>query len=407
MLVAAPRRADVEALRRYAADLGYDLGVLVAFSGEVEGWTESKANGFGESQTTDRFNTDDWQIMVVAEKFQTGFDQPKLAAMYVDKTLTGLAAVQALSRLNRIHSEKSATFVLDFVNDAEQIEEAFAVYHGKTVAPPSDPNLLFDTRSALDAFGVLDTGEMQRTAALLLGDDNHAQIHAALQTAVDRFGGLDEDDQEAFRTRWAGSCASTASCRWWCRSATPTSSATTGTGRALAALIRGRPPGQGIDLGAEVELTHLRHEITFEGSVELPGGEGEVATIYSGTGPLSDPEQERLSQIIAGINERFGTDWTDEDRLVFEAAAGDLVGDAEIQNQAANNDEATFRDHVFPERYLKALLSRRDRNSELIYDYLDSDELQAEVMDIFAAGVQRRAIVARQRTCPIGDLLGP
>ena len=175
----------------------------------------------------------------------------------------------------------------------------------------------------------------------------------------------------------------------------------------LAALIRNREHGQGIDLGSEVELTHLHHEITFEGSIELPGGEGEVTTISSGTGPVADPEHERLSQIIARINERFGTDWTDEDRLVFEAAAGDLVADIEIQNQAVNNDEATFRDHVFPERYLKALLSRRDRNSDLIFSYLDSDELQAEVMDIFAVEVQRRATVARQRTCPIGDLLGP
>ena len=396
-----------EALRRYAADLGYGLGVLVAFSGEVEGLTESKANGFGESQTAERFDTDEWQIMVVAEKFQTGFDQPKLVAMYVDKTLTGLAAVQALSRLNRIHPDKSGTFVLDFVNDAEAIREAFAVYHGKTVAPPSDPNLLFDTRRALDAFGVLDIGEMRRATALLVGEDNHAQVHAALQPAIDRFGGLGEDDQEAFRDA-LGRFVRVYS---FLSLVVPFRNADLERDyrycRALAALIRGRPPGQGIDLGAEVELTHLRHEITFEGSIELPGGEGEVTTIYSGTGPLTDPDQERLSQLIARINERFGTDWTDEDRLVFEAAAGDLVGDAEIQNQAANNDEATFRDHVFPERYQKALLSRRDRNSGLIYDYLDSAELQAEVMDIFAATVQRRAIVARQRTCPIGDLLGP
>ena len=396
-----------EALRRYAADLGYGLGVLVAFSGEVEGLTESKANGFGESQTAERFDTDEWQIMVVAEKFQTGFDQPKLVAMYVDKTLTGLAAVQALSRLNRIHPDKSGTFVLDFVNDAEAIREAFAVYHGKTVAPPSDPNLLFDTRSALDAFGVLDIGEMARATALLVGEDNHAQVHAALQPAIDRFGGLGEDDREAFRDA-LGRFVRVYS---FLSLVVPFRNADLERDyrycRALASLIRGRPPGQGIDLGAEVELTHLRHEITFEGSIELPGGEGEVATIYSGTGPLTDPDQERLSQLIARINERFGTDWTDEDRLVFEAAAGDLVGDAEIQNQAANNDEATFRDHVFPERYQKALLSRRDRNSGLIYDYLDSAELQAAVMDIFAATVQRRAIVARQRSCPIGDLLGP
>ena len=396
-----------EALRRYAADLGYGLGVLVAFSGEAEGLTETKANGFPESQTAERFDTDEWQVMVVAEKFQTGFDQPKLAAMYVDKTLTGLAAVQTLSRLNRIHPDKSGTFVLDFVNDAGAIGEAFAVYHGKTVAPPTDPNLLFDTRRALDAFGVLDIGEMERAAALVLGEGNHAQVHAALQPAVDRFDGLDEEDQEAFRDALARFVRVYS----FLSLVVPFRNADLERDylycRALAALIRELPPGQGIDLGSEVELTHLRYELTFDGSIELPAGEGEVTTIYSGTGPQTDPEREPLSQIIARINERFGTDWTDEDRLVFEAAAGDLVDDAEIQNQALNNDETTFRDHVFPDRYQKALLSRGDRNRQLVYDYLDSAELQAEIVAIFAANVQQRAIVARQRSCPIGDLLGP
>lgn len=108
-----------EALRHYVTDHGYEVGVLVAFSGEVEGLTESKANAFPESQTAERFDTDEWRVMVVAEKFQTGFDQPKLVAMYVDKPLTGLAAVQTLSRLNRIHPDKAGTFAFDFVNDAD------------------------------------------------------------------------------------------------------------------------------------------------------------------------------------------------------------------------------------------------------------------------------------------------
>ena len=396
-----------EALRGYANNLGYDLGVLVAFSGEVEGLTESKANGFAESQTAERFDTDEWQIMVVAEKFQTGFDQPKLAAMYVDKTLTGLAAVQTLSRLNRIHPDKSGTFVIDFVNDAHQIGEEFAVYHGKTVAPPTDPNLLFDTRRALDAFGTLDTGEIQRTAALLLGEGNHAQIDAALQPAVDRFRALGDDDQETFRDSLARFVRVYGFLSLVVPFRNPDLERDYLFCRALAALIRDRDPGQSIDLGSEVELTHLRHEVGFDGSISLSDGEGEVATIYSGTGPLSDPDEERLSQIIARLNERFGTDWTEEDRLVFEAAAGDLISDVEIQNQAVNNDEATFRAHVFPAHYEKALLSRIDRNSDLIYAYLDSEQLQAEVLDIFAVNVQKRAAVARQRTCPIGDLLGP
>ena len=396
-----------EALRGYAANNGYALGVLVAFSGEVDGLTETKANGFGESQTAAQFDTDQWQIMVVAEKFQTGFDQPKLAAMYVDKTLTGLAAVQTLSRLNRIHPDKSGTCVVDFVNDADEIGEAFAVYHGKTVAPPTDPNLLFDTRHDLDEFGVLDTGEMQRAAALLLSENAHAQVHAALQPAVERFGGLSDEDQESFRDA-LGRFVRVYS---FLSLVVPFRNSDLERDylfcRALAAIIRDSSAGETINLGSEVELTHLRHELAFEGSIELPGGEAEVATIYSGTGPMVDPEEERLSEIIARMNERFGTNWTDEDRLVFEAAAGDLIADVHVQNQAASNDEATFRDHVFPDRYEKALLARIDRDSGLIYEYLDDENLQAAVRDIYAVEVHRRATVARQRTCPIGDLLGP
>ena len=339
-----------ETLRKQVNNNGHDLGVLVAFSGEVEDLTESKANGFPESETATRFNTDELQIMVVAEKFQTGFDQPKLVAMYVDKTLTGLNAVQTLSRLNRTHPDKDGTFVLDFVNDSDDIQEAFAVYHGKTVAPPTDPNLLFDTRDELNDFQILDPGEMQQAAALLLRKGNtHAQIYAAMQPAVERFKNLDEEDQAVFRdalTRFVrvyGFLAQIVKFTnvdlerdyIYCR--------------ALVTLIPGQRPGT-IDIGSEVELTHLRHEKVFEGSISLTDDEGEVKTIYSGAGPMTDPDEELLSEIIARINERFGTNWTEEDRLVFEAAAQDLVKDDEIQNQAVNNDEATFRDQIFAEQ---------------------------------------------------------
>lgn len=120
-----------------------------------DSFTEAGCNGFPDSQTADHFDGDDFQLMVVAEKFQTGFDQPKLYAMYVDKTLTGLAAVQTLSRLNRTQPDKDGTFVLDFVNDAHDIAKAFEPWFGETVAPPSDPHLLYDTHHALDECGVL------------------------------------------------------------------------------------------------------------------------------------------------------------------------------------------------------------------------------------------------------------
>ena len=176
----------------------------------------------------------------------------------------------------------------------QAIEEGFicdvlAGYHGKTVAPPTDPNLLFDTRHDLDAFGVLDIGEMQRTARLLLGEGNHAQVDAALQPAVDRFNGLGTDDQDAFRdalgrfVRVYGFLSLVVAFR------NPELERDYLFCRALGRLVRDRDPGQRIDLGSEVELTHLRHEPAFEGSVELPKGECEVATIFSGTGPAADP----------------------------------------------------------------------------------------------------------------------
>ena len=395
-----------EALRKYTNNNGYGLGILAAFSGEVEGLTETKANGFPESQTVTRFDTDEYQIMVVAEKFQTGFDQPKLVAMYVDKTLTGLNAVQTLSRLNRTHPEKDGTFVLDFVNDTDDIRDAFAVYHGKTVAPPTDPNLLFDTRYALDEFQILDPGEMRQAAALILGKGTHEQIHAAMQPAVERFHALDEEDKDMFRdalTRFVRVYGFLAQIVTF---ANADLEADYIYCRALARLTRGKP-GESIDLSAEVDLTHLRHEKIFEGSIPLPGDEGEVQTIYSGDGRLGDPDEELLSEIIARINESFGTDWTDEDRLVFDAAAQDLVKDDDIRNQAINNDEATFRDHVFADQFEKALVSRHDRNEKVVFTYLDSKEMQAAVAAVYAAKVQKQAIVAHQQTCPIGDLLGP
>jgi len=139
-----------QAIDAYIKKNGYsDLSTLVAFSGKVidesgSSWTEPGMNGFSESKTADEFATNDYQVLIVAEKFQTGFDQPLLHTMYVDKVLTGLAAVQTLSRLNRIHPFKSDTFVLDFRNETDDIVEAFEPYYGRTVAPPTDPNLLWE-----------------------------------------------------------------------------------------------------------------------------------------------------------------------------------------------------------------------------------------------------------------------
>ncbi len=145
MVVTSSRRHTVRmtsTLRRYVDGHGYGgLGILAAFSGTVEdegaSYREPRMNGFPESQTPREFEGDGWRFLVVADKYQTGFDQPLLYAMYVDKVLTGLAAVQTLSRLNRRAEGKDGTFVLDFRNDGEDIRAAFEPYYGETVAPPT------------------------------------------------------------------------------------------------------------------------------------------------------------------------------------------------------------------------------------------------------------------------------
>ena len=398
-----------QALRKHITDHGYDLGVLVAFSGEValngdEPVTEAQANGFPDTQTAERFDTDEYRIMVVAEKFQTGFDQPKLYAMYVDKTLTGLAAVQTLSRLNRTHPDKDGTFVLDFVNDAEAIAEEFEQYHGKTVAPPSDPNLLYDTRHALDEFGVLDAEEARTFAHLLLAEQvDHGRLHAALGPAIDRFAALEEDEQDRFRD------ALSRFVRIYSFLSQIVSFGDSDLerdylfGKALTAFIKA-DPGETVDLSGAVELTHLRTEKQFEGSVALTGTEGEAVTIYSGTGASTEPEPEPLSVIIERLNALHGTDWSDADRLVFDAALEDMVADQDVQVTATNNTAENFG-VVFPDMFQKALLGRMDRNEKVVFKYLDDQDLAADVVKVYATLAQARAKVAYQQHCPIGDLL--
>jgi type I restriction enzyme, R subunit len=397
-------------LRRYINDHGLDLGVLVAFSGPVqddgEEVTEARLNRFPDSETAARFDTDAYQLLVVAEKFQTGFDQPKLYAMYVDKTLTGLAAVQTLSRLNRTHPDKDGTFVLDFVNDADEIARAFEPYYGMTVTLPTDPNLLYDTRRALDEFGILRAEEAEAFARLLLVDKaDHGRLHGVLNPAVARFDELEEDEQERFRdvlSRFVRTYSFLSLIVPFGDTALERDYL---FGRALLQLIRS-DAGEAVDVGEAVELTHLRVEQRFSGSVSLDEDVGEVRTVYSGEGRAQELDPEPLSRIIERLNQQFGTDLGDADRLVFDAAATDLVNDQQMQMTAANNTVENFL-LVFGQRFEQALLERMDRNHEVVFKYLDNPDLSAEVVRAYGNLVQTRAKVAYQEHCPIGELLGP
>lgn len=190
---------------RYLQEKGYPYKALVAFSGTVEDggvdYTEAGMNRFPEAQTAATFQRDDYRLLIVANKYQTGFDEPRLHTMYVDKKLGGVNAVQTLSRLNRIYPGKAETMVLDFANAAEEIQAAFAPYYRRTLlTEATDPNLLYDIQTRLDAFDLYSAGDVERFAAVYF--DRAAtqdRLHALLEPVVARYQEASEEGQVEFR----------------------------------------------------------------------------------------------------------------------------------------------------------------------------------------------------------------
>jgi len=389
-----------QAIDAYLAKHGYtDLATLVAFSGRVideKGlpYTEAGMNGFPESQTAERFAGEDYQVLIVAEKFQTGFDQPLLHTMYVDKVLTGLAAVQTLSRLNRIHSQKADTFVLDFRNETEDIVKAFEPYYGRTVAPPSDPNLLFDTRSRLEDYDVLRPEEIEATVAVLLASEDskgHGQVYALLDPALERVRGLSEEDRLSFRD----------ALNRFTRTYSFVSQVVSFTDsklerdyiycRALAARVRDAASVERLDLGAEVELTHLRTEMSFEGSLALSAQAAEVKSIFGeGRGRQTELPLEPLSEIVSELNQRFGLNLDERDQLLFDQFEATWVADPDVIAQAKGNSLENFR-LVFDNRFMGTVVSRMDDNEAIFKRILDDEEFRQVLLDLYAGRVYRRA----------------
>jgi type I restriction enzyme R subunit len=386
------------AIDKYIKDKVYaGLKTLVAFSGKVGEFTESGLNKFPESQTAQRFGSPDYQVLIVAEKFQTGFDQPLLHTMYVDKVLVGLAAVQTLSRLNRIHPLKSDTFVLDFRNGAEEIQKAFEPYYGKTVAAPTDPNVLWDTRARLDGFDVLRTEEMQAAIGALLASDGqkaHAAIYAVLDPALERYRGLDDEVALEFKDALDKFVRTYSFVSQIVSFQNTTLERDYIYSRALAAYIRNSATVERLDLGAEVELTHLRTEMTFEGSVALKSQTGEVKGITGGKGKVHEPEIERLSKIVEVLNERFGLDLGEADQLLFDQFEESWAADHELVDQAKNNSIENFK-LVFDPKFINTIVTRMDANQSIFKQVLDDQEFQDILKDFYV-----RKMYSRLRAAP-------
>ncbi len=352
-------------------------------------------NGFPESRTAEEFGTPDYHVLIVAEKFQTGFDQPLLHTMYVDKPLVGLAAVQTLSRLNRIHPLKESTFVLDFRNDTDDIVEAFEQFHGCTVAPPTDPNILWDTRRGLDHFDVIRPEEVEAAMPALLGagasdDKRSAETYAALAPGKARVEQLRDDERLEFRdalTRFVRTYSFVSQIAAFTDPALERDYVYC---RALSLYLRDTGTVERLDLGSEVELTHLRHQMTFSGKLSLESEVGEVRSFFGeGQGSQQELDMEHLSSIVDLLNDRFGTDLTDVDKLLFDQFEESWIADKELADQAQNNTMDNFR-LVFDRKFLQTIISRVDANDEIFKRVLDDEDFRVTLNEFYLRKVYER-----------------
>jgi type I restriction enzyme, R subunit len=403
-----------QAIREWDQTLpGCGFGVLVAFSGSLKDahsgleFTEGQLNGFAEGQLPDKFgyvkaddpdaaarNQDEYRILVVADKYQTGFDQPLLCGMYVDKPLTGVAAVQTLSRLNRTHPLKSQddVRVLDFANHAEDIQAAFKPWYDVTITEPTDPNLLYDRERKVMEYGLLEPTEME-SFIRVLGEASpgrmtpaaekelHAKLHFYLQPALDRFLALEANEREEFRkallnfTRLYALMAQIVA--WGDRDLERLYQ----YGRVLLIRLPGRPPVS-VDIG-DADLSHYRLEFTGQHNVSLSGsdgGDGVVRGHSAEGGGYAEPELRPLADIIEELNERFGLGLGTSDRILVMQQVASLVEDVAMQQVALSNDEQRFG-QVADDRLDGIVAENAERNTEFMKLYFDNPEFQKAIKE--------------------------
>jgi len=347
---------------RYLSEKGYSYKALVAFSGTVKDggieYTEAGMNRFPESKTAETFKRDEYRLLIVANKYQTGFDQPLLHTMYVDKKLGGVGAVQTLSRLNRVHPGKAETMVLDFANEAEEIQQAFAPYYQKTLlAEPTDPNLLYDIQTRLDSFDLYTMDDVDHFARIYYAPTmTQDRLHAVLAPVVERYKQAPRDDQTDFRGQLTDYLRLYAFLSQVVPFVDTDLEKLFVFGRLLLRKLpvaRDRLP---VEIQENISIDSYVVQQTGHGRIGLSRGTTEVKGIGPKEGYSAPPEQiEALSVIIRTLNEHDGTNFTDEDKLCIR----------ELEQRLADN------------RALEASLRANTReNARLTFDHVVNDLLQ-------------------------------
>jgi type I restriction enzyme R subunit len=387
MVVTSSRRNAVKykhAFDTYLKENNIPFKAIVAFSGEINGQTESSLNGFPSASIPDEFKKANNRFLIVANKYQTGFDQPLLHTMYVDKKLGGVSAVQTLSRLNRTATGKTDTFVLDFANSTDEIKNSFDPYYETTVlGDATDPNKLFDLQNALDAYQVYTNAQVQQFSDKIVQNVPVDQLHTILDAAANIFRTtLDEKSQEDFRVK----------CKSYVRLYVFLAQILPFTNPYLERLF--------------IFLKHLQNKIIKEESTDLAQGvldtidldsyrlqkQGEFKiTLEQGDElmPSSEmattalePELELLSNIVKAFNDRFGTQFTNEDKV--RKMAADLMQDVKDDKAAMDNINASLNKNdiqnaqiTFTDILKEKMINHIDSNFEVFKEYNDNPEFKA------------------------------
>ena len=393
---------------RYITQKGYPIRSLVAFSGAVQdeelpgvGYTEEGMNGgLREKELPERFASPDYQVLLVAEKYQTGFDQPLLHTMYVDRRLAGIQAVQTLSRLNRTHPLKEDTFVLDFVNDRDEIRDAFKTYYeGAAMGEEVDPARLYQLQGELDASGVYRDEEVERFCAVYFkprqrqSAADHQAMNAALDPAVSRFAArraIGEDEMEV----WRGKTQAFRNLYEFLSQVIPYQDTDLERLyvflRHLVAKLPRRSGGPSYEFDDDVRLEYYRLQKISEGSISLRDGDARRLDGPSEVG--SGMVRERpiaLSQLIDIVNERFGTDFNAADQLFFDQIVQAAMTDEALRQAAAVNPGDKF-ELVFRNLLEDLFVERMDQNEEIFVRYMNDPAFRQIVSAWMASEAYRR-----------------
>lgn len=377
-----------EEFNKYIKEKGYqnDIKILVAFSGKViddnapDGVSEPQMTGYSEKELPEIFDREEYKILIVADKYQTGFDQPLLQTMYVDKKLSGVKAVQTLSRLNRTCAGKEDTFVLDFVNDREIIFASFQPYYEiTTVTEETDINHLYDLKARLDEFQIYWEKEIEEFANVYFNPETKLNnpkqqkyLYSFTDPAVDRFKEIEEEEkQDEFKKglrTWTNLYAFLAQIM-------PFVDPDFERFYAYAKLLQTRLPkrelSENLHLDDEVALEYYRLQKIKEGSIDLLTGETKElsGTTEAGLKRAKD-EEALLSEIINVLNDRFGTEFEEADKLFFDQIEAELMEDETLQTQAKVNKMDTFK-YAFEDLFITKLIDRMDQNQEIFEKILE------------------------------------